>query len=150
MLNKCFLLKIRNRKGQSIVELSLITPLLLVALYVPVDFGVAFSVAHFTQNAVREAARRGSSITFDEAAIEADALSRMPAWLANKTATATLHTTGAPCAQFVQVVGQGDYTYFLYRVMKLFGADIDDTLPIARTARMRYVFQPATNDTPCT
>ena len=155
MLRPGFLPKILNRKGQSIVEITLITPLLLVALYVPADFGVAFSVAHLTQNAVREAARRGASTDpFDTAAstvIKNDALIKIPAWFgASKTATVTFHAGGAPdCARFVQVTGGGTYNYFLYQLIRLFGLSAPNTQPIIRTARMRYVAQPATYHTPC-
>ena len=47
-----------NRKGQSIVELALITPIILVALYVPFDFGVSIYAGHLTQNVARDGARR--------------------------------------------------------------------------------------------
>ena len=154
-----FLPKLLDRKGQSIVEMALITPLLLVALYVPADFGVAFSVAHLTQNAVREAARIGASTDpFDTAAstaIKNDALSRIPAWFgASKTATVTFHADGAAdCARFVQVSGGGTYNYFLYQLIRLFGLSAPNNQTITRTARMRYAAQPATyhalcNDTP--
>ncbi len=155
MLRTGFLPKVLNRKGQSIVELALITPLLLVALYVPADFGVAFSVAHLTQNAVREAARRGASTDpFDIAAstaIKNDALIKIPAWFGgSKTATVTFHADGAAdCARFVQVTGGGTYDYFLYRVMYLFGFSPPDNQQIIRTARMRYAAQPATYHAPC-
>jgi Flp pilus assembly protein TadG len=149
-----FLPKLLNRKGQSIVEMALITPLLLVALYVPADFGVAFSVAHLTQNAVREAARRGASTDpFDTAAstaIKNDALSKIPAWFGgSKTATVTFHADTADCARFVQVTGGGTYNYFLYQVMNLFGFSPPNNQPIIRTARMRYAAQPATYHTAC-
>ena len=150
-----FLAKLLNRKGQSIVEMALITPLLLVALYVPADFGVAFSVAHLTQNAVREAARRGASTDpFDIAAstaIKTDALNRIPAWFgASKTATVTFHADGAgDCARFVQVTGGGTYNYFLYQLIRLFGLSAPNNQTITRTARMRYAAQPATYHTPC-
>jgi Flp pilus assembly protein TadG len=140
-----------NRKGQSIVEISLVAPLLLAALYVAADFGVALLTAHLTQNAVREAARIGAiKDPFDSTAIQNEALNRMPAGLTSKSATATLHTTPAPCAQFVEVEGQGNYTFGLYKVMRLFGATVPNSLQITRTVRMRYEFQPVTNDTPCT
>jgi Flp pilus assembly protein TadG len=149
MLKNGFL--VGNRKGQSIVELALITPLLLVALYVPADFGIAFFTAHLTQNAVREAARIGASKDpFVNTDIQNEALSRMPAGLTSPTATATLHTGAAGCAQFVEVVGRGDYTYGLYKVMRLFGFTVPNNVQITRSAWMRYEFQPATNDTPCT
>ena len=52
-----------KQKGQSVVEMALMTPLVLIALYIPADFGVAFLTAHLTQNAVREGARIGSGLT---------------------------------------------------------------------------------------
>ena len=150
MLITDFLSKLLNRKGQSIVEISLITPLVLIALYVPADFGVAFLTAHLTQNAVREAARVGASKEpFVQSAIEAEALNRMPARLTSPEANARL-VTGTNCAKYVEVVGRGTYNYFLYQVMGLFGFNPPDTQFITRTARMRYEFQPITNDTPCT
>jgi Flp pilus assembly protein TadG len=151
MLTNCLLPRTLNRKGQSIVEISLITPLLLAALYVAADFGVLLFKAHLTQNAVREAARIGATQEpFDSTVIRNEALNRMPAGLTPNSATATLHTTPAPCAQFVEVVGQGNYTFGLYKVMRLFGATVPNSLQITRRVRMRYEFQPFTNDTPCT
>src|SRR5437867_4676416 len=52
--------RLLNKRGQSIVEMALITPLLLAVLYVAFDFGIAYFTAHYTQNAVREAARYGA------------------------------------------------------------------------------------------
>jgi len=152
---RTILSKVLNRKGQSIVEMALITPLVLVALYVPADFGVAFSVAHQTQNAVREAARRGASTDpFDTAAstaIKNDALSKIPGWFgASKTATVTFHADGGvDCARFVQVTGGGTYNYFLYQVMRLFGLSAPNNQQIIRTARMRHTAQPSTYHAPC-
>src|SRR5690242_4116361 len=51
---------LQNSYGQSIVEITLITPLLLVALYIPVDFGMAFFVGNITATAARDGARIGS------------------------------------------------------------------------------------------
>jgi Flp pilus assembly protein TadG len=157
MLRTGFLAKLLNRKGQSIVEIALITPLLLVALYVPADFGVAFSVAHLTQNAVRESARIAASTDpFDNAAstaIRNDALSRIPAWFGgSKFATVTFHADPDPpgnCARFVQVTGGGTYNYFLYQLIRLFGLSAPNNQQITRTARMRHAAQPATNHLPC-
>ena len=50
---------LKSTKGQSIVEISLITPVLLVALYIPVDFGIAFS--YQTLPAPRRATPLGSA-----------------------------------------------------------------------------------------
>ena len=52
--------RLLNRWGQSIIELTLITPLLLAALYIAMDFGIMFFTTHYTQTAVREASRVGS------------------------------------------------------------------------------------------
>ena len=155
MLMTSFLQKALNRRGQSIVEISLITPLLLIALYVPADFGVAFSVAHLTQNAVRESARIAASTdpftTTASTVIKNDALSRIPDWFgATKTATVRYYADGAAnCAHFVEVVGGGTYNYFLYQLMRLFGGTAPDTVTITRTARMRHAAQPATYHEPC-
>jgi Flp pilus assembly protein TadG len=155
MLTNKFLARLLNRKGQSIVEITLITPIVLIALYIPADFGIAFFTAHLTQNAVREAARIGSSKDpFNTAAstgIKNDALSRMPARLTSKTVTVNYYADDpADCARFVEVVGQGNYDFFLYQIMRLLGATVPDTSQITRTVRMRYLNQPATNHTPCT
>jgi len=151
MLINGFLLKLVNRKAQSIVELTLITPVLLIALYIPADFGIAYFTAHLTQNAVREAARIGASKPFVSTDIRTEALNRMPAGLASPDATATLHTTGAAdCAKFVEVVGWGNYTYGLYKVLRMFGGTVPNNVQIRRIAWMRYELQPVTNSTPCT
>ena len=39
----------RPSKGQSIVELTLLMPLVLATLYIPADFGVAFFTAHLVR-----------------------------------------------------------------------------------------------------
>src|SRR5207247_3782984 len=49
-----------NKKCQSIVEIALITPLLLVALYIAFDFEIALFTSHLAQNAVHEGARIGA------------------------------------------------------------------------------------------
>jgi Flp pilus assembly protein TadG len=155
MLTNKFLARLLNRRGQSIVEITLITPIILIALYIPADFGIAFFTAHLTQNAVREAARIGSSKdpfnTAASTAIKNDALSRMPARLTSKTVTVNYYADDpADCARFVEVIGQGNYDFFLYQIMRLLGATVPDTSQIIRTVRMRYLNQPATNHTPCT
>ncbi len=123
MLKLNFFSKLHNRKGQSIVEISLIAPLLLVALYIPADFGIAMFTAHLTQNAVREAARIAVSTKdpFNDAAatqIANEALNRLPARLTSATVTVTYYDGPAtvppvpPCMQSVLVTAQGSYNYF--------------------------------------
>jgi Flp pilus assembly protein TadG len=155
MLKAGSLPRILDRKGQSIVEISLITPLLLIALYVPADFAIAYLTAHLTQNAVRDAVRIGaaSKDPFDAAAataIRTEALNRMPNRLSSKAAVVKFFDTGvANCEKFVEVTGQGDYNYFFYKIMRLVGATVPPSTTITRISRMRYEYQPDTNSTPC-
>ena len=159
MLKLKLIRKILNRKGQSIVEVSLIAPLLLVALYVPADFGIAMFTAHLTQNAVREAARIGVSTKdpFDSPAGTAIANwlldptnpMRIPARLTAVTVTVDYYgPAAATCMQSVAVTARGNYNYFFYQLMRMLGATVPNSVAITRTSRMWYEFQPYTNATP--
>jgi Flp pilus assembly protein TadG len=148
-----------NNKGQSIVEIGLITPLLLVALYIPIDFGIALFTAHITQNAVREAVRIGAAKppTFDNGtatAVKTEATSRLPARLTGSSVTVQYFWDGVAnpsCMQVVQVSATGTYDYFFYQILRLLGGSVNDTLPITRVAQMRYDYQPSDNNVPaCT
>ena len=148
---------LRSRRGQSLVEIALITPLLLIALYIPADFGIAMFTGHLTQNAVREAARIGVTTKdpFNSAAstaIKNEAINRLPARLVSRTVTVKYYAGGsANCLKFVEVTAQGNYQYFLYQILRLLGATVPNTTPISRTTRMRYEFQPYnTTSTLCT
>jgi Flp pilus assembly protein TadG len=132
----------------------LIAPLLLVALYIPADFGIAMFTAHLTQNAVREAARIGVSTqtVFDNPAATAvanEALGRLPKRLSGAAVTVNYYGPAtATCMQSVEVTATGTYNYFFYQLMRMFGANVPNTVPLTRTSRMRYEFQPVTNSTP--
>ena len=157
MLINCFLRKL-NRKGQSIVEITLMTPLLLVALYVPFDFGMTIFTGHLTQNAVRDGARIASSTDLMDNPkadnLATQVFTNLPQNLVTgtttKSATVKYYATGAPdCAQFVEVQAQGTYNFFLYRVIALLGFTPPDSIAISRTTRMRYEFQPDANSGLC-
>lgn len=154
MLSSHRAIRFLGRAGQSIVEIGLITPLLLIALYIPVDFGIAYYTAHLTQNAVREAARLGVSTKdpFDSpagTAIADEALNRIPARLKSVTVTVLYFgPASASCMQSLTVTAQGNYDYFFYQLLRLLGATVPNSAPISRTSRMRYEFQPVTNSTP--
>ena len=152
-----------NSKGQSIVEISLITPILLAALLVPADFGIALFTAHLTQNAVREAARIAVSdptkSPFDNtaaAAVRTETTGRLPARLTSPDVIVRYYSTGAAtppatqCMTFVEVRAQGNYDIWFYQVLRLFGATVNPTVSITRTTRMWYQFQPVTNSGLCT
>ena len=144
-----------TQKGQSIVEMTLITPLLLVALYVPADFGIGLLTAHLTQNAVREAARIGVSTKdpFNSAAANSvgdDAIDNLPSRLISPAVTVRYYGGGAAnCLQNVEVSAQGTYNFFLYQLMRMVGFSAPDSAVISRATRMRYEFQPVTNSVLC-
>jgi Flp pilus assembly protein TadG len=155
---------IKCRKGQSIVEIALITPLLLIALVIPADFGIAFFVANITGTAAREGARIGSEMSKsagsddnrnfsnpDAAAVRDAVVARLPAYLKNRTVTVKFYEdTAANCLETVEVTASGTYNYYFYQVLKLFGATVQTNWTISRTTQMPYLYQPYTNDTRCT
>ena len=149
------------QRGQSIIEVSLITPLLLIALYIPADFGIAFYVGNLTQNAAREGARIGSGLSKSGNApnlfftstqattVKTAVFNRMPGYLANKSVTVKFYD-GAACMQFIEVTAQGDYSFFLYKLMGLFGSSVANSVTISRTTQIPYTYQPYTNTAYCT
>lgn len=149
-----------NSRGQSIVEIALMTPLILVALYVPFDFGITIFTGHLTQNAVRDGARIASttdSMTNAKATTLATQLyNNLPQLLvtgspAIKQVIVNYYATGAAgCAEFVEVQAQGTYNFFFYRLIGLLGFTPPDPIAISRMTRMPYEFQPSTNTGLCT
>jgi Flp pilus assembly protein TadG len=150
-----------NQRGQSIVEISLITPLLLIALYIPADFGVSFFMGNLVQTAAREGARIGSGLQksgsvpnlfFSSAeadTVKTEVISRLPAYLTNKTITVTFYT-GTACMEFVEVTAQGQYKFFMYQLMRLFGGNAPNSITISRTTQMHFKYQPYMNNDYCT
>jgi Flp pilus assembly protein TadG len=139
--------KLLNQKGQSIVEIALITPLVLIALMIPIDFALMYHAAQQTQNAVRETARRGAGqSSFDQAILQSDLTNKLSLFsLSGSPSVTLLKTTPAGCTHVVTATATINYPYFFYRMMNWFGANIGTSTPIARTSRMRYEFQPTTN-----
>src|ERR687898_2763764 len=143
-------IKRNHQRGQSIVEISLITPLLLIALYIPADFGVAFFMGNLVQSAAREGARIGSGIQKTKDLIfgptqantvKTEVLSRLPAFLKNKSVTVTFYT-GTACMEFLEVTAAGEYNFFLYQLMRLFGGTVPNSIVISRSTQIRYNYQP--------
>jgi len=153
--------RLKNQSGQSIVEISLITPLLLIALYIPADFGVAFFIGNLTQTAAREGARIGSGLqktgkfpdlVYDSKeadTVKTEVFSRMPSALTGKSVTVTFYT-GTACMEFLEVTASGNYNYFLYQLIRLFGGTAPNSVTISRTTQMHYKYQPYTNSAYCT
>ncbi len=142
--------KLSRQRGQSIIEISLITPLLLIALYIPADFGIAFYMGNLTQNAAREGARigsglqkSGSSLVFGSSqanTVKTAVFSRLPGFLTNKSVTVKFYD-GTGCMEFIEVTAQGDYNFSLYQLMKLFGGTVPNSVTISRTTQIRYNYQ---------
>ena len=154
-------IKLKTQTGQSLIEITLITPLLLAALYVPVDFGISFFIGNLTQVAVREGARVGSGLqksgsvpnlvfsSAEASTVKTEVFSRLPTYLTNKAVTVTFYD-GTACLEFLQVTAQGNYNFSLYRLMRLFGATAPSSLTISRTTQMSYKYQPYMNNAYCT
>ena len=145
-------------KGQSIIEITLMTPLILVALYVPFDFGMTMFTGHYTQIAVRDGARIASTTDLLDntkaAALATQVYNNLPQLLVSgsttKQVTVNYYATGAAgCSQFVEVQAQGTYNFFLYRLIALMGFSAPSGTSISRTTRMHYELQPDANSGNC-
>src|SRR5262245_10838716 len=102
----------RSSKGQSIVEITLLTPLILAALYIPADFGIAFYTAHLVQNATREAARIGASMNpFNQTTVQNEATNRLPTGLfaVSSVSTNLDGSSTSTCMRRVLVTVSGTY-----------------------------------------
>jgi Flp pilus assembly protein TadG len=155
---------LKSRKGQSIVEISLITPLLLIALYVPADFGIAFFVMNIASTAARDGAALGSVIvktggtatdpdfTSDEAdTVKNAVVGRLPAFLTGRSVTVKFYEdTPGNCFEFIEVQVSGSYNFFFYQLLRLFGSPVTNPVTLSRTTQMPYRYQPSTNSTKCT
>lgn len=144
----------RRSYGQSIVELTLIVPLVLATLYIPADFGIAFFTAQMVQNATREAARIGASMNpFVAATVENEATKRLPGGkFVTSSVSATLNgSSTSTCMRRVVVTVSGNYNLFWYRLLNLMlpGTVTDTSLPITRSTAMRYDSQELTNTGSC-
>jgi TadE-like protein len=149
-----------KQKGQSVVEMALMTPLVLIALYIPADFGIAFLTAHLVQNAVREGARIGSGLTSGDpnkpidggqgTTIKDAVFARLPQRLSSPSVNVKFYfaSEAATCMQVVEVTTTGTYDFGLYRLMGLIGVTVPPSEPISRTTQMRYNYQRPENNTP--
>jgi Flp pilus assembly protein TadG len=135
--------------------------MILVALYVPFDFGVAIYAGHLTQNVARDGARRVATTDALDVFTNAKATTlatqiagNLPPLLTSgsttKQVTVNYYATGANCAKSVEVIAQGTYNYFWYRLIGFVGLAPPSQLGIVRTTKMRYEFQPDANSGACT
>lgn len=157
-------------KGQTIIEFTLMLPVILAVLYIPADFGISLFVAHLTQNAVREGARIGSSLPrcgsepcvqdvgFEEPcpgsnAVVSAVCARLPPLLRPVEGSSAVEvaaglTSGPACMRSVKVEVMGTYNFFLYQLLGLLGFSVPDSIEITRATEMRWDLQPLTAGDP--
>ncbi|MBM2804242.1 MAG: Pilus assembly protein [Deltaproteobacteria bacterium] len=149
----------RKDKGQSFVEIALITPILLGALMVAVDFGIAFYMGNLIAVAARDGARIGSQLektggnaidadfaVADAATISNKVQNRIPRYLTGRQIIVTFYEDDAgvgppPCSESVEVQVSGNYSFTLYRLMNFLGANVPASRTLTRSTRMRYNYQ---------
>lgn len=149
-------------QGQAVVEFTLIFILFLVIAWIPADFGLAFYSSQLAQNAAREGARIAAAdrnltpidstctmtggACYSAGNIFKETATRLPAAL---LPGATIHVrypapgaSSGTCNQRVLVEVQGQYTYFFYKVLRLMGASVPNSVSIVRSTEMRWEHQP--------
>ena len=146
-----------NRKGQALVEFTLVFLLLLVVAWIPADFGLAFFSGQLASHAAREGARIAAAsptlATFESCTLPcssaSDILKRVSyrvssALLPGATITLDNDTTLGTCNTQVVVQVSGTYNFFFYRLLHLMGVGNStnlDTTNIVRTTKMRWEHQ---------
>jgi hypothetical protein len=146
-------------KGQALVEFTLVFVLLLVISWIPAEFGLAFYTSQIAQNAVREGARIAAADInpaasagwcdipgcYTGANILKETSLRLPAALmSNIRVTLTVDApSDTNCDEMVTVSATGQFHFFFYQILHLFGANVPDTRTINTSARMRWEHQEA-------
>ena len=145
-------------KGQAMVEFTIVFILLIIVAWIPADFGLAFYTSQIAQNAAREGARIAAA---DSTVVAGNTTCNMPACYSfgnifNETAarlpaalltgasiTVQYPTPGSAgtCNQRVGVRVQGQYNFFFYRVLRLLGASVPDSVTVDRLTEMRWEHQ---------
>jgi hypothetical protein len=158
LLRPAPLLRALNRKGQALVEFTLIFVLLLVIIWIPADFGLAFMTGQLASNAAREGARIGAAdpnvagqlgsctlpgcYSLAEGTLRKEIADRLSsALLPGATVTVSMTGSASTCTAFVNVSITGNYNFWFYRILNLFGFDIPPTSPINRSTAMRWEHQ---------
>jgi hypothetical protein len=158
----------KRDKGQSLVEIALITPLVLGALMVAVDFGIAFYVGNLIAVAARDGARIGSQLEktggnaddFDFAVADANTVfnkiqNRIPRYLTGRQVIITFYEDDVgvgppPCSESIEVQVRGNYPFTLYRLMNFLGANVPTSVTLTWSTRMRYNYQRYEQNETCT
>jgi hypothetical protein len=141
-----------------LVEFTLVFLLLLVIIWIPADFGLAFFSGQLASNAAREGARIGSAARpFVASDVETETCKRLPSALlsdpgggagnscgsySNARVRAELVAGSGSCNQMVRVTVSGNYNFFFYQLLYLMGMTSDlNTQTITRETLMRWEHQ---------
>ena len=141
-----------SQSGQAVVEFTLAFILLLIVTFIPADFGLAFLTGHLAMNASREGARIAAAERIPAAAnctmpcgsatnpiLIATAKRMSSALLPGAQVSLTL--SGTCPLQMVTVSVSGQYNYFYYKVLRLFGRNTPNSINIVRSTTMRWEHQ---------
>ena len=145
-------------KGQTMVEFTIAFILLIIVAWIPADFGLAFYTSQIAQNAAREGARIAAAdptlaagnttcnmpACYSFGNIFNETAARLPAaLLTGASITVQYPSPGSvgTCNQRVLVRVQGQYNVFFYRILRLLGASVPDSVTIDRLTEMRWEHQ---------
>lgn len=108
-------------KGQTLVEVTLIIPLLILLVGATLDLGLLFFVSHVVQNAVREGAR--AAVTTQSGTTETDLINnvikpKMPAVIFDPyKSSLDISCSGSP--PIITVTATGTFNYMFLRFVGL-------------------------------
>src|SRR5262245_43004854 len=135
----------RKTRGQTIVEVTLILPLLLVLVGAALDWGLVFFVSHVVQNAVRSGARLAvtEGPTVSRATVRTEVRRLLPdtPLFAQFRNNATIQISCIPpvgppsnptSPPFLQVQTTGTFSFYFMRLMGL------TTTTLTRDSTMKY------------
>ena len=125
-----------SSRGQTLVEFTLILPLLIAFVGAATDWGLGLFVSHVAQNAVREGARTAvTRLNVSSAAIKGEVNSRIPDTslftdFRNNIVVSCDAPGGTP---YITVTTNGDFNFLFLRAI-----GFTNPIKIARSSTMRY------------
>jgi hypothetical protein len=128
--------KRRRSRGQSLVELAIVSPVLILMLLIAADFGRAYTAYIAVSSSAREGASFGSRSldnANDPAAMQAAALADNPSIWGSAPSVSASTGTDAYGYDYVEVTV--DYTFSTLFPIPPIPASVD----MSRTARMRII-----------
>ena len=144
-----------GRKGQAVVEFTLVFILLLVVAWIPADFGLGFFTGQLAQNAAREGVRIASadpttvtascgpplSSCFGAGNILRETANRLPAALLQNATVAVVVDAAGSCNRLVTVTVSGTYNFFFYQILHLLNVSGNlNTRNVVRESKMRWEY----------